>query len=242
MDASDIREGSAVHGIGYLIEGESGEVQLCMGGGRLVDPPTCSVVAVRVDGVKWDAVPGAQEVAGRWFASNVSVTGTWTGSSVVAESITAAPPEDAESDIKNPCEADEGDGAGLGTVDEETALKALGDEVFGHPDRYAGLWRAHSRDGLGRIVVGVVGDPSSAQSILRPLYPYPLCVVAVAHTETDLELVLKALGASTRDWLAEVDYPDNRVRVSVALLKNDVQRRLQPYFERILVRELLEPV
>jgi len=235
-----IRAGSAVTGTGYLIESTSGRVQLCIGGSRLMGPPGCSVVAVRVDGVSWDKVPGATQSHGIWYAQDVTVHGTWTGTSVTVRSVTAAPPNPTP-DLPRSCAAHQGDGTGLGTMQEETALRPLNDEVFGHPDRYGGMWRAASADGLGRIVVDVVGDPASVASKLHALYPYPLCVIRAQFSEADLEAALRAIGLSTPDWVAEVDYPPNRVTVWVAIFTENIRERLAPYGDRILLKQLLQP-
>ena len=235
-----LREGDAVTGTADLIQGESGEVQLCEGGSRLMGPPTCGVVAVPVEGVDFETVPGAI-FDGRWYANHVTVHGTWTGEMVVVDSVSSAPPDLGAPELPNPCADDEGDGTGLGTGAEETALRGLNDEVFGNPQRYGGEWRAASADGLGRIVVNVVGDPSAVESTLQGLYPFPLCVVAVAFSEADLEATLQAVGESTPEWRAAVDFPRNRVTVHVGYLTEQLKSRLEPYSDQVVVRQLLQP-
>jgi hypothetical protein len=241
VGTSRFPEGSMVAGTGYLIENQSGGVQLCLGGGRLVQAPTCSVVAITVKGVDFRAVPGAIQQGGRWYATNVTVRGKWSGGSVRVETINAGPLTSSP-DPPNPCAANEGDGIGLGTPAEESALAGLDEEVFGHPDRYAGLWRATSTDGLGRIVVDVVGDLTGVQAKLGKLYPYPLCLVRAQFSESDLDIALQALGERTDAWLAAVDYPRNRVTVSVGVLTEEVQSRLQPFSDKIFISELLHEV
>jgi hypothetical protein len=240
--AGRLSTGSDVTGTGYLIESADGrQVQLCLGGSRLMGPPSCSVVAVPVEGVQWDAVPGATRDQGVWYATHVTVRGTWTGSSVTVKSVVAAPQSSSAPPVPASCLGDATVGGSPSGSEDEAALRPLNAEVLGHPDRYAGLWRAASTEGLGPMVVEVVGNPSTAESKLRGLYLYPLCLVAAKFSETELNSTLNVIGRATQDWRAEVDYPSNRVIVSVGVLTEAVQRRLQPYLDRLVVSQLLQP-
>ena len=240
--AARISAGSAVTGTGWLIEGLDGQVQLCLGGfGRLEAVPGCSVVAVPVDGVQWDAVPGATQGDGIWYAEHVTLRGTWTGSTVVVQSVVAAPQASDAPPVPDSCIGQAGASGSPEKPEDEAALRPLDEEVLGNPDRYAGLWRAASTEGMGPIVVEVVGDLSAAESKLRRLYAYPLCVVAAKFSENDLNTAFRELGPATQDWFAEVDYPRNRVVVSVAVLTDAVERRLKPYLELVFVSQLLQP-
>jgi hypothetical protein len=235
--------GSGVTASGWLIASTDGrQVQLCLGGfGRLMGPPTCSVVAVRVEGVQWDAVPGATQEGGVWYAADVTVRGTWTGSTVTVKSVIAAPSSSSLPAIPASCQSDLTKSGGRPSPNSEAALKPLDSEVLDNPNRYAGLWRAASTEGLGPMVVEVVGDPSAAEKKLREIYPYPLCLVTAKFSETKLNSTLNLLGRATKEWLAEVDYPSNRVVVSVSVLTDSVRGRLQPYLDRILVTPLVHP-
>lgn len=234
-------DGDRVVGTGFLIESPSGAVQLCIGGfGRGANSPGCSVVAVAVTAVDWDLVPGATRAEGIWYAEDVEVRGSWTESALQLESVTSHP-RPSYTPPSNPCSADEGDGTGLETAEEEAALAALGSEVFGNPERYAGLWRAASRDNLGRVVVAVVEDPNELRPKLGTLYPFPLCVIRAEFSGADLSTALSSLGESTPDWLARLDYPTNRVIVSVGVITEAIQAKLQPFADRVFVRELLRP-
>jgi len=241
--AGRISTGSAVSGTGWLIESADGRhVQLCLGSfGRLMGPPSCSVVAVPTEGVRWDAVPGATRDDGVWYATHVTVRGTWTGSSVTVKSVIAAAPSSSIPPVPASCRDDLRKSGGIASPDSESALMPLDAEVLGHPDRYAGLWRAASTEGLGPMVVEVVGNLSAVETKLRQLYPYPLCLVGAKFSETELNSTLNVLGRATQDWRAEVDYPSNRVIVSVSMLTDAVQRRLEPYLDRIVVSQLLQP-
>jgi hypothetical protein len=243
VGAGKLSSGSEITGTGWLIQSaDSGDVQLCLGGfSRVSDSPTCSVVAVAVKGVQWDTVPGAQRDAGAWFAPHVFVRGTWTGSEVRIESVTAAPLSNSGPPVPASCgEDDATDGDPNGPPDE-AALQPINAEVLGNPDRYAGLWRAASADGTGVMVVEVVGDVSAVEAKLRRLYPYALCLVKAKFSETQLNSTLRAIGPATQKWRAEVDYPTNRVIVSVATSTDEIQERLEPFLDRISIRPLLEP-
>lgn len=235
-----LRPAMAVTGTADLIDDADGTTQLCLGGSDLVRPPGCSSIAVPVEGVRWVDVPGAAEDRGVRYAWHVTVRGNWTGSVLQVVSVAAAPTTTFPA-VANPCAGDEGSGAGLGTPNEEAALGALGAEVQGHPDQYGGEWRAASADGLGRMVVSVVGDPVAAEPRLRALYPYPLCITAAQFSETQLASTLDALGRSTADWTADIDDAHNRVKVSVAVLTGTIEQRLRPYADRVMISQILQP-
>ena len=242
--AGQLGAGSTVTGTGYLIENADGrQVQLCLGGSRLVGPPSCSVVAIPVEGVRWNAVPGATRDDGVWYATHVTVRGTWSGSKITLGSVSAAPLPGSLPPVPNSCIRDLRKTSGIASPNSEAALMPLDAEVFDDPDRYAGAWRAEaaSSEGLGPMVVEVVGKPSAVEPMLRRLYPYPLCLVGAKLSETELNSTLNLLGRATQDWRADVDYPSNRVIVSVAMLTDALHRRLEPYRDRIIVRQLIHP-
>lgn len=236
-----LQAGDLVIGAGAVVEEPTRDVFLCMlRGGRLPSPapaPGCSVVRVPLVGLDLEAVPGIAIVDGVRFAPLVTIRGTWNGDAVVVETIAEGGLPEAE--IPNPCASSEGSGNGLGSLDEEEALGRLGAEVFGNPTVYGGLWRASSSDGLGRVVVGVKGDTAPGTAKLRALYPYPLCVVAVAFSEADLDVTLRALREEADLWIADVDLPRNRVAVSVGVVTNLLLTRLGPHADRVVVDELV---
>jgi hypothetical protein len=130
---------------------------------------------------------------------------------------------------------------GIGTPAEESQLAALDEEVFGHPETYAGLWRASSRDGRTRLVVNVVGDASAVTGKLRSLYPFPMCIRQVPYSEAVLNETLGSIGEQTANWLASVDFSTDRVRVSVATVTADIIDRLKPFADRVMLSPLIRP-
>jgi len=209
-------------------------------GASAAQPPVCSPISARLDGLDVSALPHAEERAGVRFSEWMRVDGVWTDRAIHVDSMEwLGPPTGASVDV--PCPAPDGGWPDPPPADlaGEAAVARLASEVASHPDLYAGYWgaetaRASATSGSTTtvLVVAVVGDPGEARSRLDAVYAFGLCLVEAKYSAADLDRVARALaGQPGQLWGPQVDPSLNRVRVILTMLDADWVDRLSAYPE-----------
>jgi len=230
--------GDRVQGTGIVVIDPSGQARLCIPEGvRLRNyppgaepPPTCSPIAVPLQGLDPSRLPGRRERDGVVYSGRVTVKGVWTGDVVVVETVAEAEPDQQQAAPLSCLEPAEGWPRLPADGDLEAALARVAEIVAEAPDVYAGYWTVPSPDGKTRVlVVGTVRSVDDARAAVASAYPYGTCVVAAKFSLRELQDAADALARPDRTWQTELDLELNRVRVRMAVVDEDARRTLVSY-------------
>lgn len=255
IGSSALNPGDEVVAVGVVVAQRDGEPQVCdVLPVRLSDSSQqakalCSAIAVTVQGLDLEGLPGWTERDDIGHSDLVAVRGTWTGRAIEgarAERASAG----SESETLAPCETpNEGWPANpVNDLELEDALSRLGTMLSAEGGLFSGYWMAASAEETPtRIaVVGTVGDPGPALARLESIYPYPLCVIRVTYSAIDLERADDGISQAllTRpdgSWRARISQPLNRVVVRTSIVDDDLMHLMKLYPEGLtdpLVKQL----
>lgn len=232
-----VRSGDAVVGVGSLLA-RDGDLFLCP------TEPVAITGGFGCLGADLVRVVGADSA--RWDGQYVQVEGIWDGEAVrVTEVIAARRP--APSTRPVPCAPPPGGWPGFDPPDAaESAGRDLEQEVYGNPDLYVGIWPAATTDPGGVpervIVVGTVGDVAEVAANLRSIYPYNLCVTAVAFSRAELQAVRDHLARLDQPWHLDIDPSVDRVVVTTTTLGPAAAEAIAPFGAKVEVRPTLRKV
>jgi len=235
--AGVVRVGDIVAGSGVIVQTER-VLELCRVGGRVTSfGPSCSSIAVVVDGVDPLSIPGWTPRVGGGYAEEVAVVGVLTSlRSIRVQAVSQAPwPEETAS----PCRTADAGQVSPTVEGHEAALRALNREVGDHPDQYGGAWPATLPDGTEVMVVGVVGPLDEAVRVLSSVFPYQLCAVSVERSLRELGALDARLAQEHPEWFPTTDIPSNQVQIVVALMDDTLSSQLEPYGSSVAVDPLV---
>lgn len=230
-----VDEGDPVTAEGTVVERQGPAISICriIGGPLSTEAgtgagggpgPTCEVQAVRVSGIELDDLP-----------SHIVVTGEWVEGGIRAISWQATPRESSFSQI--PCERPSG---GWPEIRRERAIRRLDNYVTARPNEFAGLWSAvDAAEAEIGLVVGTVKPLALAQQELAAVYPFEMCVVAVEHSETELQQVNAEL-TGIAFWAHDIEESENQVVVYVDTLDRETAAMLQSYGDAVRVDAIAE--
>jgi hypothetical protein len=176
-------------GRGTIVATPDGAVTLCGGAQTLEgryppEPPSCAI-GVRVAGVDIRSIPTVQTIAGTAFVDDVTVVGTWDGTTLAV----TGPPM-----VGGPVAATAIDFPGCprpltprpplpGSFDEwNAATEALDRFAAENPDLYAGRWSADGS--VETLVVALTDGNATNVATVAGVYPWA-CVVERPHTEAE---------------------------------------------------------
>jgi hypothetical protein len=234
-----IRPGDTVTATGAMVVHNAGDVFLC---------PTYAIAAtpagVDVEGVCLSApllpLRGVDEGTTLIWAT---VVGTWDGSSVDVQHISAADkPELPWSDRAVPCEPPAG--GWPGNPEDDQAGAVLDREVRDRPSTYVGIWSAETMsetgDSVRAMAVGTVDDLATAKRRLTDIYPFNLCVVEVEFSLSELEGVAAELDTLEGPTLhLDVDAALDRVVVWTNAVDPATAEAILPFLDKVQVRATL---
>jgi hypothetical protein len=224
-----IQPGDDAFASGTVVVDDHGQARVCRPGGGLDDTgPMCLPVEVHLSGLTPAQTEAWTTSGNEKYTTNVTVHGTWTGASVAVRSITAgAIPDPADASPDNPCPAIPGRPQAQDSNDFDAALHRLNDLIEQHPADYGGMWAATASDGGPVIVAAVVRNKPSAEIAVHTAFPYPVCVVSVQNSTSDLQSTFARLQAIDGTGNYEIDAPKNSVRIDVPVLDGATWARYQ---------------
>jgi len=219
LEAAIVRPGDRVTAKGVIIAPWGEAPKVCSpGGDRLMgEPPACLPIAVPVEGVDLDHLPGRMVTNGTISSVGVEVHGTWTGAAIRVESIGASASEPYNL-ARSPCPEPLG---GWRSAPSDIAFRAALDPLVGEitakPDVYGSYWTVPFAVPDVEIVETRV-DPTTVRGRVDALFPFSACLLRGTFTSEELAATQTELQRDDLTWIAGVDDAFHRVRVELTML------------------------
>jgi len=219
LEAAIVRPGDRVTAKGVIIAPWGEAPKVCSpGGDRLMgEPPACLPIAVPVEGVDLDHLPGRMVTNGTISSVGVEVHGTWTGAAIRVESIGASASEPYNL-ARSPCPEPLG---GWRSAPSDIAFRAALDPLVGEitakPDVYGSYWTVPFAVPDVEIVETRV-DPTTLRGRVDALFPFSACLLHGTFTSEELTVTAMALHRDDLTWIAGVEDAFHRVRVELTML------------------------
>ena len=187
-----------------------------------------------------DTVPGWRSIGDAGYADHITVRGEWLGTAIQVRETLA---EDIETEQRpvSPCPDVVGIRQADETLEYEAAVGGLNAAVARRPELYGGMWRAVAKQDTAIVVVAVAGDIDAARHELRLLFAFPLCLVSVAFSTTELADVIAQLSRMDATWETELVAYLNRVRLRLTVVDDRSLRFLHPHGGASDVSPLVRP-
>lgn len=219
LEGAIVHPGDRVTARGVIIAPSGEAPELCDSGIDLLtgDPPACLPIAVSVEGIDLDQLPGRTVTKGTISSAGVEVHGTWTGTAIRVESIgtTASEPYNLG---RVPCQEPQG-GWRPASSDAtfRAALDPLVGEITSRPDLYGSYWTVPFAVPDMEIVETRV-DPAVVRGRVDALFPFSACLLRGTFTTEELTATATALHRNDLTWIADVQDAFHRVRVELTML------------------------
>jgi hypothetical protein len=217
-------DGEAVEARGIVIRNAAGQTRICDTypedlGGR-PKPAQCTPIAVRLDDVEVERLPGWTVVEGTGSSDRVLVTGSWRAGGISAVTVSPSPPMSA-SEAEAPCHEIEGreQPVDRSSLEYEAALARLSAITERDKSDFAGFWVASAR-GLSApvAVVNTVRSPLDVRDRLTTEFQYPLCIHEVPYSGSALDAARSVIMDAHPEWGTRIDAQQDKVIVRVVVV------------------------
>lgn len=219
LEAAIVHPGDRVTATGVIIAPPGEAPKLCVPGADdlMGDPPACLPIAVSVEGVDLDHLPGRMMTKGTISSASVEVHGTWTGTAIRVASIGAIASEPYNL-ARLPCPAPQ---AGWPSAPSDIAFRAALDplvsEITAKPGVYRSYWTVPFALPDVEIVETSV-DPATIRDRVDALFPFSACLLRGTFASDELTATQTALHRDDLTWIADVEDAFHRVRVELTML------------------------
>jgi len=219
LEAAIVHPGDRVTAKGVIVAPRGDVPKICDAGiNRLMgDPPACLPIAVPVEGVDLDRLPGRTVTKGTISSGAVEVHGTWTGTAIRVASIGESGSEPYNL-ARLPCPEPPG---GWRSAPSDLAFRAALDplvsEIIAKPDIYGSYWTVPFALPDVEVVETRV-DPATVRGRVDALFPFSACLLRGTFTPKELAATATALHRDDLTWIAGVEDEFHRVRVELTML------------------------
>jgi hypothetical protein len=219
LEAAIVHAGDRVTAKGVIIAPTGEAPKLCEDGIDLLigDPPACLPIAVPVDGVDFEHLPGRKVTKGTISSAGVEVHGSWTGTAIRVESIGAIATEPYSLE-RSACPEPQG---GWPSAPSDLAFRAALDPLVGEitakPEIYGAYWTVPFAVPDVEVVETRV-DPATVRGRVDALFPFSACLLRGTFTSEELTATATALQRDDLTWIAGIEEQFHRVRVQLTML------------------------